>query len=76
MEQAEHSYPKDDVLAKEWSTFIMTLADIIGNISPIASPCQPIAANTLNEHLHRIQGLTIERYEPFEALLTDANSSR
>ncbi|KAK0181111.1 hypothetical protein PV327_003422 [Microctonus hyperodae] len=77
LEQAENLYPKDAPLAaSEWSSFIVTLADIIGNSPPSVSPCQPIAANTLNEHLHRIDGLTIERYAPIESLLTDENTSR
>ncbi|XP_034941838.1 protein PAT1 homolog 1 [Chelonus insularis] len=76
LERAENLYPEDDKLISEWSTFVVTLADTIGSTPPNVAPCQPIAANTLNEHLHRIHGLTIERYAPIESLLTDANPSR
>ncbi|XP_008551370.1 protein PAT1 homolog 1 [Microplitis demolitor] len=76
LERAETLYPNDeDGLSSEWSTFILTLADIIGSSPPSVAPCQPIPANTLNEHLQRIRGLTIERYAPLESLLTDANPS-
>ena len=62
--------------SEEWSNFIVSLSDAIGSSPPIVAPCQPIAANTLNEHLTRISSLGIERYAPIELLLTDANPSR
>ncbi|CAG5080983.1 Similar to patl1: Protein PAT1 homolog 1 (Danio rerio) [Cotesia congregata] len=75
--RAETLYPNEDnASCSEWSSFIVTLADTIGSSPPSIAPCQPIPANTLNEHLQRIRGLTIERYAPLESLLTDANLSR
>ncbi|CAD6239932.1 GSCOCG00002425001-RA-CDS [Cotesia congregata] len=77
LERAETLYPNEDnASCSEWSSFIVTLADTIGSSPPSIAPCQPIPANTLNEHLQRIRGLTIERYAPLESLLTDANLSR
>ncbi|KAG8038230.1 hypothetical protein G9C98_006557 [Cotesia typhae] len=77
LERAETLYPNEDnASCSEWSSFIVTLADTIGSSPPSIAPCHPIPANTLNEHLQRIRGLTIERYAPLESLLTDANLSR
>lgn len=76
LEQAETLFPVQDTLALEWSNFVMTLVETIGVTPPSVAPCEPIAANTLNQHLNRIHSLKIERYAPLELLLTDANPSR
>ncbi|RLU20295.1 hypothetical protein DMN91_006902 [Ooceraea biroi] len=79
-EQAEQLCgDSDDSLPSEWSTFVVTIAEVINDSSPIytnATPCQPIAANTLNKHLDRISNLKLERYTTLARLLTDANSLR
>ncbi|XP_063986492.1 protein PAT1 homolog 1 [Diachasmimorpha longicaudata] len=76
LEQAENLYPDDKAMAQEWSTFIVSLSEAVGASTPSVAPCQPIAANTLHQHLKRIASLKTERYEPLESLLTDANPSR
>lgn len=60
----------------EWSVFVMNLADVTGLTPPCVAPFKPIPANTLHEHLKRINSLKSDRYEPLELLLTDANPSR
>ncbi|XP_012288337.1 protein PAT1 homolog 1 isoform X2 [Orussus abietinus] len=76
LEQAEALFPVEESLACEWSSFMVTLVETVGATPPSVAPCQPIAANTLNQHLNRIHTLKIERYAPLELLLTDANPSR
>lgn len=76
LEQAEELYPSDEEQRREWSSFIKAMVDACGAKVPTASPCEPIAANTLNQHLNRIHGLTLDRFEPLENLLTDVNSAR
>ncbi|XP_011299426.1 protein PAT1 homolog 1 [Fopius arisanus] len=76
LEQAENLYPEDKAMTSEWSTFIVSLSETVGASTPSVAPCQPIAANTLHQHLKRIGSLKTERYEPLESLLTDANPSR
>ncbi|XP_017883974.1 protein PAT1 homolog 1 isoform X1 [Ceratina calcarata] len=75
-EQAEKIYPTDDALSAEWSSFIANIIDIIGETPPCIAPCQPIAADTLNQHLNRLSHLKCGRYTTLELLLTDINSSR
>ncbi|XP_029168553.1 LOW QUALITY PROTEIN: protein PAT1 homolog 1 [Nylanderia fulva] len=77
LEQAEQLCATNDSLPSEWSTFIETIVEIIGDSLPsCVTPCQPIAANTLNKHLNRISSLKIERYTTLARLLTDTNSLR
>lgn len=76
LEQAEKIYPTEDTLCWEWSTFVMSIVEITGETPPCVAPCQPIAANTLNQHLSRISNLKTERYTALAFLLTDANPSR
>ncbi|XP_076178283.1 protein associated with topo II related - 1 isoform X2 [Ptiloglossa arizonensis] len=76
LEQAENLYPTDDSLCSEWSSFIENIIKIIGETPPCVTPCQPMAANTLNRHLNRLSHLKSERYTTLELLLTDANTSQ
>ncbi|XP_046835355.1 protein PAT1 homolog 1 [Vespa crabro] len=76
LERAEKLYPTNETLSSDWSNFIITLVELIGDTSPCVAPCQPVAASTLNQHLSRISSLKIDRYRVLELLLTDANSSR
>lgn len=76
LEQAEQLCATNDSLPSEWSTFIETIIEIISGSSPCVTPCQPIAANTLNKHLNRISNLKIERYIMLARLLTDTNPLR
>lgn len=75
-EQAEQLCVTHDSLPSEWSTFVVTIVELIGDSSPCVAPCQPITANTLNKHLNRISSLKLERYTALECLLTDANPLR
>ncbi|KAF7988661.1 hypothetical protein HCN44_001234 [Aphidius gifuensis] len=75
LEQAENYYPDDENLISEWSIFILNLVEVAGLTPPCVAPFQPIAANTLHQHLQRINNLKSERYERLELLLTDANSA-
>ncbi|KAI4478940.1 hypothetical protein M0804_011402 [Polistes exclamans] len=76
LEHAEKLNPTNETLSSDWSNFIITLAELIGDTPPCVTPCQPVAASTLNQHLRRILSLRIDRYSALELLLTDANSSR
>ncbi|XP_003707961.1 protein associated with topo II related - 1 isoform X1 [Megachile rotundata] len=76
LEQAENLYPTDDSLSTEWSSFIANIIETIGESPPCVAPCQPIAANTLDQHLNRLSHLKSGRYTNLELLLTDANPSR
>lgn len=76
LEQAENLYPTDDSLSSEWSSFIANIIETIGETPPCVAPCQPIAANTLSQHLNRLSHLKSGRYTTLELLLTDANPSQ
>ncbi|KZC12924.1 Protein PAT1 like protein 1, partial [Dufourea novaeangliae] len=76
LERAENLYPTDDTLSSEWSSFVANIVEITGETPPCVAPCQPVAANTLIQHLNRLSHLKSERYTNLELLLTDANPSR
>ncbi|XP_076630988.1 protein associated with topo II related - 1 [Colletes latitarsis] len=76
LEKAESLYPTDDALSAEWSSFVTNIIEITGETPPCVAPCQPVATNTLNQHLNRLSHLKSERYTTLELLLTDANPSR
>ncbi|KAG7201506.1 hypothetical protein KM043_004259 [Ampulex compressa] len=75
LEQAEQLNPAEDALSPEWSSFIVAIAELIGDNLPCVAPCQPIAANTLKKHLNRISSLKVESHVALERLLTDSNPS-
>nr|XP_033328888.1 protein PAT1 homolog 1-like isoform X2 [Megalopta genalis] len=75
LERAEDLYPTDDS-SSEWSSFIANIIEITGESSPCVAPCQPVAANTLSQHLNRLSRVKTEGYANLELLLTDANPSR
>lgn len=75
-EQTEKLCAAEETLPSEWSNFVITIIDMIGDSPVCVAPCQPIAANVLNKHLNRISSLKIERYTTLQCLLTDANPLR
>ncbi|XP_053993140.1 protein PAT1 homolog 1 [Hylaeus anthracinus] len=76
LEQAENLTLYDDSLSTEWSSFVASIIEINGETPPRVAPYQPMAANTLNQHLNRLSNLKSESYTTLELLLTDANPSR
>ncbi|KYM88534.1 Protein PAT1 like protein 1 [Atta colombica] len=76
LEQVEQLCDTDDSLPSEWSTFVVTIVELIGDSPPCVAPCQPITTNTLKKHLNRISSLKLERYTALACLLTDANPLR
>ncbi|XP_011147431.1 protein PAT1 homolog 1 isoform X2 [Harpegnathos saltator] len=60
-EQSERLCAAEVSLPSEWSAFVITITDMVGNSPSCVTPCQPVAANTLNKHLNRIPNLQIER---------------
>ncbi|XP_076658532.1 protein associated with topo II related - 1 [Halictus rubicundus] len=76
LERAEDLYPTDDSLSSQWSSFIGNIIEITRESPPCVAPCQPMAANTLSQHLNRLSRVKTEGYANLELLLTDANPSR